>query len=203
MHGHAHHPPWAMRLMAMRAGRGRRAGWWGPGWGPGAGFGMWAGKGPGFGGRQKVSRGEVRAAILMLLAEEPMHGYQIMQELSERSDGMWSPSPGSIYPTLQQLADEGLIQAEDTGGKKVYELTDSGREHVAASDSAAPWERFDYTADDDGLWALKDLALQVGAAVMQVAAAGSDEQLAEAKEVLADTRSRLYQLLAEGDDRVG
>ena len=200
MHGHAYPPPWAMRMVAMRGGRGRRSAGWGQGWGPGAGFGMWTGKGPGFGGRQKVSRGEVRTAILLLLSEEPMHGYQIMQELSERSDGMWRPSPGSIYPTLQQLADEGLIEAEDTGGKKVYELTDSGRERVAADETPPPWERFDYTAADDGLLALKDLALQVGAAVMQVAAAGSDEQLEEAKGILGDTKSRLYRLLADDDN---
>lgn len=200
MHGHAHPPPWAMRLMAMRGGRGRRTAGWGPGWGPGAGFGMWTGKGPGFGGRQKVSRGEVRAAILLLLSEEPMHGYQIMQELSERTDALWRPSPGSIYPTLQQLADEGLIEAEDSAGKKIYRLTDAGRERVSEHDATPPWEQF-ATQEDDGLWALKDLALQVGAAVMQVGAAGSDEQLAEAKEILADTRSRLYQLLADGEER--
>ena len=160
---------------------------------------MWGGKGP-FGGRQKVSRGEVRAAILQLLSEEPMHGYQIMQELAERSDGMWRPSPGSIYPTLQQLADEGLVRAEDSGGKKVHHLTDAGQAKVDESQAPPPWARFD-VEDLSGLFEIKDLAIQVGAAVMQVASAGSDEQLAEAKEILADTRSRLYQLLADGDER--
>lgn len=198
MHDYACPQPWAMRFMAMRAGRGRRGGWGPPGWGPGAGFGGWGGKGP-FGGGQKVSRGEVRAAVLMLLAEEPMHGYQIMQELAERSGGIWRPSPGSIYPTLQQLADEGLIRAEDTEGKKVYQLTDSGRAHVEEHDAPPPWARFD-REDHAGLFALKDLAFQVGAAVMQVGAAGTDEQVAEAKEILADARSRLYQLLAEGSE---
>ena len=200
MHGHAYPPPWAMRMMAMKGGRGRRGGGWSSGSGPGGGYGMWAGKGPGFGGRQKVSRGEVRSAILLLLSEEPMHGYQIMQELSERTEGVWRPSPGSIYPTLQQLADEGLIEAEDSAGKKIYQLTDAGRERVAEDAPAPPWEQF-VTPEDDGLWAIKDLALQVGAAVMQVAAAGTDEQLAEAKDILSDTRSRLYQLLADGDER--
>jgi DNA-binding PadR family transcriptional regulator len=146
-----------------------------------------------------VSRGEVRAAVLMLLAEEPMHGYHIMQELAERSGGIWRPSPGSIYPTLQQLADEGLIRAEDAGGKKVYQLTDAGRAHVEEHDAPPPWARFDME-DHSGLFALKDLAFQVGAAVMQVGAAGTDEQVAEAMEILADTRSRLYQLLAEGTE---
>jgi DNA-binding PadR family transcriptional regulator len=128
-----------------------------------------------------------------------MHGYQIMQELAERSGGIWRPSPGSIYPTLQHLADEGLIRAGDTEGKKVYRLTDAGRAHVEEHDAPPPWARFD-AEDHSGLFALKDLAFQVGAAVMQVGAAGTDEQLAEAKEILADTRSRLYQLLAEGSE---
>ncbi len=199
MHGYACPPPLAMRMMAMRGGRGRRGDWTAQGWGPGAGFGMWGAKGP-FGGRQKVSRGEVRAAILQLLSEEPMHGYQIMQELAERSDGMWRPSPGSIYPTLQQLADEELVRAEDSEGKKVYHLTDAGQAKVDESQAPPPWARFD-VEDLGGLFEIKDLAIQVGAAVMQVASAGSDEQLAEAKEILADTRSRLYQLLADGDER--
>ena len=199
MHGHAYPPPWAMRLVAMRGGRGRRGDWTAHGWGPGAGYAMWGATGP-FGGRQKVSRGEVRAAILLLLSEEPMHGYQIMQELAERSGDMWRPSPGSIYPTLQQLTDEGLVTAEDSEGKKVYHLTDAGKAKVEESDAPPPWARFE-TDDMSGLFEIKDLAIQVGAAVMQVATAGSDEQLAEAKEILADTRSRLYQLLADGDER--
>jgi DNA-binding PadR family transcriptional regulator len=174
MHGHACPPPWTMRLMAMRGGRGRRGDWTAYGRGPGAGFGMWGAKGPHWGGR-KAGRGAIRAAILELLAEEPMHGYQIMQELAERTGGMWRPSPGSIYPTLQQLADEGLVMAEDSAGKKVYSLTEEGRATVEAQ------------------------AIQVGAAVMQVATAGNEEQLTEAKEILADTRSRLYRILADDE----
>lgn len=186
-------PPWTMRFMAMSGRRRRRGDWTGYGWGPGPWGAMWGGKG--WGG-QKAGRGDVRIAVLELLAEEPMHGYQIMQELSERSGGMWRPSPGSVYPTLQQLADEGLVRGEDTEGKIVYHLTDAGRERVEAQDAPPPWARFDRPVDD-GLFALKDLAIQLGAAVMQVAAAGSDEQLEQAKEILADTRSRLYQLLAD------
>lgn len=200
MHDHACPPPWTMRLTAMRGGRRRRGDWTAHSWGSGAGFGMWSGKGPGFGGGQKVSRGEVRAAILILLAEEPMHGYQIMQELAERSGGVWRPSPGSIYPTLQQLADEGLVSAEDLEGKKVYHLTDAGQAKVDESDAPPPWARFDVD-DDTGMLALRDLAFQVGAALMQVVREGNDDQIAAAKEILADTRSRLYQLLADGQDR--
>jgi len=199
MHGHTQTPPWAMRypmrVMAM-GGRGRRGGW--GGWGGFPGDFPMGGRGPFSGGRAKVSRGAVRTAILLLLAEQPMHGYQIMQELSERSGGVWRPSPGSIYPTLQQLADQGLVETEDSDGKKIYHLTDAGRAKVEESDATPPWQRFD-SDGDDGLTALRDLGFQVGAAVMQVAHAGSEEQLAEAKAILADTRSRLYRLLAEDE----
>ncbi len=199
MHGHAQAPTWAMRypmrVMAM-GGRGRRGGW--GGWGGFPGDFPMGGRGPFSGGRAKVSRGAVRTAILLLLAEEPMHGYQIMQELSERSGGFWRPSPGSIYPTLQQLADQGLVETEDSDGKKIYHLTDAGRAKVEESDATPPWQHFDTDADD-GLTGLRDLGFQVGAAVMQVAHAGSEEQLAEAKAILADTRSRLYRLLAEDE----
>ncbi len=199
MHGHTQTPPWSMRypmrVMAM-GGRGRRGGW--GGWGGFPGDFPMGGKGPFSGGRAKVSRGAVRTAILLLLAEEPMHGYQIMQELSDRSGGVWRPSPGSIYPTLQQLADQGLVETEDSDGKKIYHLTDAGRAKVEESDATPPWQRFDRESDD-GLTALRDLGFQVGAAVMQVAHAGSEEQLAEAKAILADTKSRLYRLLAEDE----
>lgn len=193
-------PPWGMRIMAMSGGRrGRRGASWGASWGPPGWYGGYGGgKGPFWGG-PRVRRGSIRTAILFLLAEEPMHGYQIMQELAERSGGMWRPSPGSIYPTLQQLADEELVRGEDEDGKKVYHLTEAGRAKVETHDTPPPWARFD-TDDVSGLFALKDLAIQVGAAVMQVGAAGTDEQLAAAKEILAETRSKLYQLLADGEE---
>ncbi len=149
-----------------------------------------------FGGRPKVRRGDIRVAILHLLTEEPMHGYQIMQELTERTDGMWKPSPGSVYPTLQQLEDEGLIRAEESEGKKVFGLTDEGRAKIEDSESSPPWERFG-SEDSDGLVALRDTAFQVGGAVMQVARAGSDVQVNKAREILEDTRRKIYQLLAE------
>ena len=157
------------------------------------------GSAPFFPGKPKVSRGDVRVAILHLLAEEPMHGYQIMQELSERSGGMWQPSPGSIYPTLQQLRDEGLIEATDEGGKKVYRLTEGGSTKVESTDDAPPWERFDSETDDDGLLALRDLGFQVGAAVMEVARSGSETQIAKARAILEQTKKDVYRILA-GDD---
>ncbi len=192
-------PPWGMRIMAMSGGRrGRRGASWGASWGPPGWYGGYGGgKGPFWGG-PRVRRGSIRTAILFLLAEEPMHGYQIMQELSERTDGMWRPSPGSIYPTLQQLADQDLIRGEDEGGKIVYHLTDTGRAKVETSEATPPWQRFDDAADT-GLGGLKELGFQVAAAVMQVAHAGNEEQVSTAKEILAETRSRLYRLLADED----
>ena len=188
-------PPWPVvrRRMAMASGHhkhrkshGRRGG-----------FPM--GSAPFFPGKPKVGRGDVRAAILHLLAEEPMHGYQIMQELSERSSGMWQPSPGSIYPTLQQLSDEGLIETTDQDGKKVYRLTEDGYAKIEFAEDAPPWERFGSDTDEDGLFELRELGFQVGAAVMEVARSGSGAQIARAKAILERTRRDVYRILA-GDD---
>jgi DNA-binding PadR family transcriptional regulator len=157
------------------------------------GFGFGPG-GPRFGGR-KARRGDIRAAILALLAEQPMHGYQIIQELTERTEGVWRPSPGSVYPTLQQLEDEELVEpsAPDTG-KRVYTLTEAGREAAAAK--PAPWQAVAGEADD-ALVALRDLVMQVMAATHQVAAAGSAAQVETAQGILRDARKALYRLLAD------
>ena len=150
--------------------------------------------GPRFGGR-RAGRGDIRAAVLALLAEQPMHGYQIIQELSDRTQGAWRPSPGSVYPTLQQLADEELARetTSDTG-KRVYELTDAGRE--AAQENPEPWQAL-LAEDDDPLVALRDLTQQVVAAARQVAHAGTKEQLEAAQGILRDARKQLYRLLAD------
>src|SRR6201993_1835756 len=108
------------------------------GFGPG---GPW---GPGPRGRgRRARRGDIRTAALLLLAEEPRNGYQIMQEVEERSEGAWNPSPGSVYPALQQLEDEGLISSEERGGRRVFVLTEQGRELVAKREEGAPapWEQ--------------------------------------------------------------
>jgi len=149
-----------------------------------------------------VGRGDVRAAVLHLLAEGPMHGYQIMQELADRTGGVWRPSPGSIYPTLQQLEDEGLVRAESQAGKRVYALTAEGRAEVEAETGPPPWERLG-AAIHEGEFALREVALQVGAAVMQVARAGSDAQVTRAKEILEETRQRLYRILADDEPGSG
>ena len=126
---------------AGRGGRGRGPGGFGPFGGPGGpgGFGGPEGFGP-YGRRPKAGRGDIRAGVLVLLAEQPRHGYEIIRELAERSGGVWRPSPGSIYPTLKQLAHEGLIQADKGEGRRVFELTDTGRTYVEehAEELAAP-----------------------------------------------------------------
>ena len=148
-----------------------------------------------FGPGRKAGRGDIRATILALLAEEPMHGYQIMRELGERSGGVWRPSPGSIYPTLQQLEDEELVRTVHTDGRRVFELTDAGREQAAALPSQTPWES---AGDgDDDLAALRDLAFQLLGATRQVALAGSAKQIESAQAILREARRGIYQLLAE------
>jgi DNA-binding PadR family transcriptional regulator len=191
-----------LRMMAMgERGRPRRRG--GRRLRPGfAGRGPFMGPGyPGafFGGGPKVGRGDVRTAILTLLAEQPMHGYQIIRELTERSGGVWRPSPGSIYPTLQLMEDEGLVRAEEADGRRVYSLTPEGRTERdrRADPSRAPWE--DAGDVGDSMVELRSLAFGVAGAVMQVAQTGSEAQVAKAKQVLADARRRLYGILAEDE----
>lgn len=155
--------------------------------------------GPFFGPGRRAGRGDIRAAILALLAEEPMHGYQIIQVISERSGGNWRPSPGSVYPTLQQLEDEGLIEpAAAESGRRAYTLTDAGRSANAEGGAPAPWEEAGENVDDD-LVELRDLVHQVLAATQQVAQAGSTAQVSGAKDVLRTARKGIYRLLAEDD----
>jgi DNA-binding PadR family transcriptional regulator len=173
-----------------RAGRHRPPFGWQGAFGRGFPFG------PGFaGGGRRAGRGDIRAAILALLAEKPMHGYQVIQELGERTGGAWRPSPGSVYPTLQQLEDEGLVRAvQPDAGRRVYELTEEGRAEAAAA--GRPWE--DVAAEGAGEVAgMRDLFVQVAAAGWQVMQAGSARQRAAAADILRDTRRRLYQLLAD------
>ncbi|WES64577.1 PadR family transcriptional regulator [Microbacter sp. GSS18] len=149
-----------------------------------------------FGG-MRMGRGDVRSAVLALLAEEPMHGYQIIHEIEERSGGMWKPSPGSVYPTLQMLADEGLITAETSGDKKVYSLTDAGKEEAAAAaDKSAPWES-PMMKDAARATALPKAGAKLAQAAAQVGQAGTREQVDEAVAVLEEARRRLYAILAE------
>ena len=174
---------------------GRRGGPWGfPGFGPFGGPPPWAT------GRSKARRGDVRAALLALLAEEPRNGYQLIQEIEERSGGEWRPSPGAVYPALQQLTDEGLIEAEEHDGRRTFALSESGRAYVEAhaDEVNAPWEAMTSDVRDD-VRELFGTAGRTGAAVMQIVQTGSEEQVAQAKQILSETRRKLYQLLAEDE----
>ena len=155
--------------------------------------------GPFFGPPRRAGRGDIRAAILRLLGEEPMHGYQIIGELGRRSGGAWQPSPGSVYPTLQQLQDEGLVRSTETdGGKRVFELTDEGRAESEKLSATAPWEEAADEAADDFV-ELSDAAFQLMAATRQVAHAGDPRQIQAANDILRDARRRVYRLLAEDE----
>ena len=145
----------------------------------------------------RAGRGEVRSAVLALLAERPMHGYQIIREIEECSGGTWKPSAGSVYPTLQLLADEGLIRAEESNGRKIYSLTDAGREEMAGAGMSAPWESAG-PASGSGFAALPKAGVELAQAAAQVGRTGTPEQVQEAVAVLDDARRRLYAILAKG-----
>jgi DNA-binding PadR family transcriptional regulator len=197
-HHHHHHRPgprgWE-GLLAMA--QGRHGGFdprvfgfmFGPG-GRGRG-GPWGGRGP------KARRGDVRAALLLLLAEQPQNGYQLIQEIERRTDGFWKPSPGSVYPALQQLEDEGLVRAVQADSRRSYTLTDEGRAYVEsnAEELGDPFEAATGGIDED-VMDLRGLIGQVAGAVIQVAAAG---HTAEARRILTDTRRALYKVLAEDE----
>ncbi|GAB3051661.1 hypothetical protein GCM10027053_09030 [Intrasporangium mesophilum] len=236
MYGHRHtrhesgwDPKWG--------GGGWGGGGWDPKWGGGWGGG-WQGGGRGrpgpppwvqdivrhFGGPAfgpefnrrgpRARRGDVRAAILDVLAGDEMNGYQLIQQISERTKGAWKPSPGSVYPTVQQLEDEGLVEGRDVEGRRMLRLTDAGRRYVEenAEEMAATWRAFD-EADEggDGPWANATrpddssesnpmpIVGQVMSAMWQIVTTGTSQQRAEATEILTETRRKLYRLLAEGD----
>jgi DNA-binding PadR family transcriptional regulator len=166
----------------------------GPGWWMGET--RVAGRGP------RAKRGDVRAAALALLAEGPMNGYQIIQEIGERSDGVWRPSPGSVYPALQQLEDEGLIVAQaDESGRRSYQLTGEGRDYVEAhpEEVRAPWDAVAGSVGDSAIQ-MRSLVGQVGMAAFQVLSAGTDAQVRQARQILTDARKALYRVLAADDE---
>jgi len=175
-HGHDHGHD---RFFAGRAMRGPR--------------GRWAGGRGGWGGGRRMPRGAIRTAILVALREEPAHGYEVMRRLEEMSGGLWRPSPGSIYPHLQMLEDEGLVQSSEVDGSRTYSLTDAGRDE--SEKTALPWEA-DGEADD----AVRTLRLAVGqlmSAAKQLAGAGEKAQIERGIAVIQKARKELYQILAE------
>jgi len=192
------------------------SGWMGPGWERGRRPGPppWVQElvrsfgGPDMGGGRsgpRARRGDVRTAILDVLSQEPMNGYQIIQQISERSGGAWKPSPGSVYPTVQQLEDEGLVEGVDTEGRRLLQLTVDGQQwvHEHPDELQATWRPFEATTEErfasEGVGDLKPVAGQVMGALWQVMMHGTAQQKAEAADILGETRRRLYGLLAEGD----
>ena len=176
------------RLAALRQMRWDQFGGGPFGGGRGAPFG---------GGRGRKRRGDVRLALLMLLAEEPRNGYQLMQTIEERSGGRWRPSPGSVYPTLAQLEDEGLIRGIERDGTKLFEITDEGRHRLSQSKvDPAPWEE-DEDPDAPDLHRMASAVIQIGKAAWQVAQEGDERQIERAYETLAETRRSLYRILAQ------
>ncbi|MBS1887884.1 MAG: helix-turn-helix transcriptional regulator [Actinobacteria bacterium] len=160
------------------------------------GFGYGRGR-----GGPRARRGDVRAAVLALLAERPMHGYEIIKEVEERSEGAWTPSAGSIYPTLQMLEDEGLIRGEDSDGKRRFSLTDAGRaERQEKAEEVAPWDAVRAGAPSGHL-ALRESVGKLFAAVRQVGQAGDEDQRKQVTELLDETRRKVYAILAEESDQ--
>ena len=143
----------------------------------------------------RVGRGEVRTAVLALLAEKPRHGYEIIREIEERSGGSWKPSAGSVYPTLQLLADEGLISAEESNGRKIYSLTEAGRA-VAGDEHTSPFDSAD-SAHGGRYTALPKAGVELAQAAAQVNRSGSAAQVDAAVAVLDEARRRLYSILAQ------
>ncbi|MER6323109.1 PadR family transcriptional regulator [Streptomyces coelicoflavus] len=175
-------------------GPGGPAGPFGPGFGHG---GPWGGRGRG-GPRGRARRGDVRASILALLKDRPMHGYEMIQEIAERSGGAWKPSPGSVYPTLQLLEDEGLIASESEGGKKLFALTEAGRT-AAEEGPEAPWEEASRGVDWDALNDVRQAGFGLMEAFGQVWKTGSKEQREKALAVIGEARKKLYLILADED----
>ena len=166
-------PPWLSGLLGAPPGRGHRP--------------------------PRARRGDVRSAILDVLAAESMNGYQVIQQIAERTSGAWKPSPGSVYPTVQQLEDEGLVEASVAGTGRSYALTSAGRALVAEQREqlGRPWERVDGSGGPAR--ELMGTARQVMLAARQVLLAGSESQVARATAILVETRRALYGVLAEGD----
>lgn len=175
----------------------------GPGRPPGGPFGYGFGGhgGRGHGGRRRggrARRGDVRASLLALLRERPMHGYEMIAEIAERTGGAWRPSPGSIYPTLQLLEEEGLITAEEVAGKRLVSLTEAGRAEADAGPQE-PWAEAGREVDWEAIQEVGQALGAVDQAIRQVMATGTEAQRAKGLAVLTEARKKLYLILAEGD----
>lgn len=223
--------PWQQHHGRGPGGRGdERGGWsgggWGGGWGAGGGRSGHPGPPPWLAGLfglgepdrrrgSRVRRGDVRTAILDVLreagtAEEPVNGYQVIQQIEDKSGGVWRPSPGSVYPTIQQLEDEGLVEADDERGRRTLRLTAQGAAYAQenADELASVWAPFERVTDtsrgtSEGSAPGYDLKSEIGqvmGAVWQIVSSGSEQQRRSAVEVLVETRRKLYGILADGTD---
>ncbi|MDH6704380.1 DNA-binding PadR family transcriptional regulator [Kitasatospora sp. MAA19] len=166
----------------------------------GHGFGGHGGRRGGPHGRRggRARRGDVRASLLALLKERPMHGYEMIAEIAERTGGAWRPSPGSIYPNLQLLEEEGLITAEEVGGKRLVSLTEAGRAEAEAG-PAEPWAEAGREVDWEAVQEVGQALAAVDQAIRQVMATGTEAQRAKGLAVLTEARKKLYLILAEDD----
>jgi DNA-binding PadR family transcriptional regulator len=166
--------------------------------------GGWGGGMRGPMGMGRAPRGNVRAAILLLLSEQPRNGYQIMQEIGERSNGVWHPSPGSVYPALQQLEDEALVRVQELDGQRAYALTEAGEMYLEAHrpEFGLPWAEASGAVGND-VHELVSLMRQSAAALFQVVRAGDSAQVARAAQLMRDTRRALYRILADEDETAG
>jgi DNA-binding PadR family transcriptional regulator len=180
--GHPGPPPWVAGLFGLAQGERQR--------------------GP------RVRRGDVRSAILDVVRTaqwngEDINGYQVIQQIAERSNNAWRPSPGSVYPTIQQLEDEGLVETSDANGRRSLKLTTAGQEYAEAhgDELTAVWAPFEQPDrdEDTGVADLRPEIGQVMGAVWQIVTTGSDQQRQAAVDILVDTRRKLYGVLADGD----
>jgi DNA-binding PadR family transcriptional regulator len=153
----------------------------------------WGGGRGGWGGGRRMRRGAIRTAILLALREEPAHGYEVMRRLEEMSGGLWRPSPGSVYPHLQMLEDEGLVQSTDVDGSRTYSLTDAGR--AESEKNERPWDAAGEA--DDKIRTLREAIGQLASAAKQLAGAGDAAQIERGNAIIQKARKDLYQILAE------
>ncbi len=184
--GHDHdHDELHDRLHEHFAGRGMR--------GPRGGRGGWGGGRGGWGGGRRMPRGAIRTAILVALRDEPGNGYEVMRRLEESSGGLWRPSPGSVYPHLQMLEDEGLVQSSEVDGSRTFTLTEAGRGE--AEKAKLPWQ--EGGESDDEVRTLRQGVGQLMSAAKQLAGAGEKAQIERGISVIQKARKELYQILAE------
>jgi len=185
---HDHESPRGPR--GMRGPQGRH----GEPWGGRGGRGRWGGERGGWGGGRRMRRGDIRRAILSALKDNPAHGYEVMHRLEEMSGGLWRPSPGSVYPHLQMLEDEGMVQSAEIDGTRTFTLTEKGVAETA-NDEPLPWQSSG--ENDDQIRSLRLSVTQLMSAAKQLSGAGESAQVERGIAVIKKARQELYQILAE------